>query len=91
MGDYAVLDCSQFLEALWRIPKWVPPEVIIVWGQNPAAGCPDGFYGHWVVDCMKRGTKLIVVDPRNDLVPSPGRSSSSSSGPAPMAPWPWAC
>ncbi|MBP2646285.1 MAG: molybdopterin oxidoreductase [Firmicutes bacterium] len=38
--------------------------MIIVWAQNPMPGCPDGFFGHWIVDCMKRGSKLIVVDPR---------------------------
>src|SRR5690606_36764249 len=41
------------------------PEVIITWGQNPVNGCPDGFYGYWVVDCMKRGSKMIAIDPRN--------------------------
>jgi len=43
----------------------VPPEVIITWGQHPANGCPDAFFGHWIVDCMKRGSKIIAVDPRN--------------------------
>jgi len=65
MGDFAVADCSQFLEKRYEDPAWVPPEVIITWGQNPTMGCPDGFYGYWVVDCMKRGTKIITVDPRN--------------------------
>ncbi len=65
MGDFAVADCSQFLEKRYDDPAWTPPEVIITWGQNPTMGCPDGFYGFWVVDCMKRGTKIITVDPRN--------------------------
>ncbi len=65
MGDFGVVDCSQFLEKRYADPQWVPPEVVIVWGQHPANGCPDAFYGHWIVDCMKRGTKIIAVDPRN--------------------------
>lgn len=63
-GDYAVLDAGQFLPDGMDDPEYRPPEVIVVWAQNPAAGCQDGFYGHWVCDCMKRGSKLIVIDPR---------------------------
>lgn len=63
-GDYAVLDASQFLEKRYDDPQWKPPKCIIVWGQNPPPTCPDAFYGHWVVDCMKRGAELIVIDPR---------------------------
>ncbi len=64
MGDYAVADASQFLEKRYNDPQWTPPRCIIVWGQNPPPTCPDSFFGHWIVDCMKRGSKLIVVDPR---------------------------
>ena len=63
-GDYAVLDAAQFSEKRYDDPEYQVPEVIIVWAQNPMPGCPDGFFGHWIVDCMKRGSKLIVVDPR---------------------------
>ena len=65
MGDFAVVDCSQFLEKRYDDPQWVAPEVIIAWGQHPANGCPDAFYGHWIIDCMKRGSKIIAIDPRN--------------------------
>ncbi len=65
MGDFGVVDCSQFLEKRYDDPAWVAPEVIIVWGQHPANGCPDAFFGHWIVDCMKRGSKIIAVDPRH--------------------------
>ncbi|MCG8337500.1 MAG: molybdopterin-dependent oxidoreductase [Proteobacteria bacterium] len=63
-GDFCVLDASQFLEKRYDDPEWEPPKVIIVWGQNPPPTCPDGFFGHWIVDCMKRGSKIISVDPR---------------------------
>ncbi|OGA12517.1 MAG: hypothetical protein A3H32_05930 [Betaproteobacteria bacterium RIFCSPLOWO2_02_FULL_63_19] len=65
IGDFGVVDCSQFLERRYQDPEWVAPEVIIVWGQDPPNGCPDAFFGHWIVDCMKRGSKIISVDPRN--------------------------
>ena len=64
-GDFGVSDCSQFLEKRYDDPEWEVPEVIIVWGQHPPNGCPDAFFGHWIVDCMKRGTKIISMDPRN--------------------------
>jgi anaerobic selenocysteine-containing dehydrogenase len=63
-GAYCVLDASQFLEKRYDDPQWTPPKYIILWAQNPIAGCHDGFYGHWIIDCMKRGSKLIVIDPR---------------------------
>ncbi len=63
-GAYCVLDASQFLEKRYDSPEWTPPKYILLWAQNPAAGCFDGFFGHWIVDCMKRGSKLIVIDPR---------------------------
>lgn len=64
MGDYAVLDCSQFLEKRYDDPEYEFPKVIMVWGQNPPPTCPDGFQGHWIVDCRRRGSKLVVIDPR---------------------------
>ncbi len=63
-GDYAVLDAAQFSAERYADPQYKAPEVIIIWGQNAVTGCPDGFFGHWIVDCMKLGSKLIVIDPR---------------------------
>ncbi|MCC6890558.1 MAG: molybdopterin-dependent oxidoreductase [Hyphomicrobiales bacterium] len=68
LGDFCVADCSQFLERRYDDPQWTPPKVIVTWGQNPTNGCPDGFFGHWIVDCMKRGSKIIAVDPRNTWI-----------------------
>jgi len=64
LGDYTVLDAGQFLEKRYDDPEYEFPKVIMIWAQNPMAGCPDGFFGHWIVDCMKHGSKLIVIDPR---------------------------
>ncbi|MGD9143475.1 MAG: molybdopterin-dependent oxidoreductase [Dehalococcoidia bacterium] len=64
-GSYCVLDASQFLEERYESEEWEPPKYIIIWAQNPIAGCHDGFFGHWIIDCMKRGSKLIVIDPRS--------------------------
>ncbi len=63
-GDFTVADCSQFFEKRFDDPRYEIPKYIVIWAQNPATGCPDAFQGHWIVDCMKRGSKLIVIDPR---------------------------
>ena len=63
-GEFAVADCSQFFEDRYDNPNYEIPKYIVIWGQNPGVGCPDGFQGHWIVECMRRGSKLIVIDPR---------------------------
>jgi len=70
LGDFCVLDASQFLEKRYDDPEWEVPKVIMVWGQNPPPTCPDGFFGHWVVDCMRRGSQIISVDPRYTWISS---------------------
>ena len=65
LGEFVVADCSQFLEKRYEDPEYEIPKVILVWGNNPITTCPDGFYGHWIVDCMKMGSKIISVDPRH--------------------------
>ena len=42
----------------------VRPECILVWGSNPTVSGADGELQFHIRDCMKAGTKLIVVDPR---------------------------
>lgn len=37
---------------------------MIIWGYNIAATCPDNLFGHWIIDLMKKGTKIIAIDPR---------------------------
>lgn len=64
LGDACVADCSQFLPLRYDDPEYVVPECMIIWGHNPQNANADGFFGHWVTDIMKRGTKLIVIDPQ---------------------------
>lgn len=63
-GTHAVTDCSQFFPDRYENPEWRVPECIIIWGNEPTASSSDGFLGHWIVECMKRGSELIVIDPR---------------------------
>jgi anaerobic selenocysteine-containing dehydrogenase len=63
IGDFFIIDASQLDERRFENPEWKLPEVVVIWGNNPIISNGDGFLGHWIVDMMKMGTKLIVVDP----------------------------
>ncbi len=39
------------------------PEVHRQLGLQPVESNSDNFYGHWIVDCLQRGSKMITIDP----------------------------
>ena len=61
---YPEIDYAGGLEGTYDNPEWVCPEVMVMWGKMPLASNGDGLWGHAVIDIMKRGAKLITVDPR---------------------------
>jgi len=64
-GDFTFPDAAQFLPDRYDDPEWVRPEIAISWGATLNRGCVDHYWsGHWFHDLMRRGTKLIVIDPR---------------------------
>ena len=63
-GDYAVFDAGQWFPDRYDDPRYRVPECMIIWGYNIHATCPDNLFGHWIIDLMKRGTKIISIDPR---------------------------
>ncbi|MFC1979094.1 molybdopterin-dependent oxidoreductase [Chloroflexota bacterium] len=63
-GDHCVMDAAQWLTDRYENPVYKVPECTVVWGQSLGSTCPDGFFSHWIVDLMKRGSELIVIDPR---------------------------
>ncbi|WP_455283861.1 molybdopterin-dependent oxidoreductase, partial [[Eubacterium] cellulosolvens] len=63
-GDYCVIDAGQWLGDRYESPRYRAPECIVVWGYNIPATCPDNIFGHWIIDLMKRGAKIIAIDPR---------------------------
>lgn len=63
-GDYCILDAAQWFPQRYEDTHYKVPECIIVWGYNIAASCPDNVFGHWIIDLMKRGTKIISIEPR---------------------------
>lgn len=65
-GDIQFEDAAQLSPARYNDPDFVAPEVMIIWGRGTRGSqCADHYYSsHWVIDLMKRGTKFIVIDPR---------------------------
>jgi anaerobic selenocysteine-containing dehydrogenase len=65
-----VADMSQFFPDRYNNLKWEVPKYIVVWGSNPTVTCSDWFLGHWIVDSMKHGSEVIVIDPRRTWLAS---------------------
>ena len=63
-AGYPELDYAQFLPGRYDDPAYEIPKYIILWGKSPLQSNPDGFYGHSVIDLIRRGSKLITIDPR---------------------------
>ena len=63
---YPEIDYAGGMEGTYDNPEFELPEVIIAWGKEPLPSNPDGLFGHALIDMMKRGSKLISVDPRKN-------------------------
>ncbi len=63
-AGYPEIDYAGFFEQRYDDPQYVVPDYIVCWGKAPLASNPDGLHGHALVDLMKRGTKIIFIDPR---------------------------
>ncbi len=63
-GNTFIADCGQLNEARFDHPEYRRPDLFMIWGNNPLRANADGFFGHWIIDCMKRGSKLMTVDPQ---------------------------
>ena len=60
-GDCPVADMSQFSELRYDDPRYIWPEVCLIWGNNPIVSNGDGFFGHWIVDAMRRVRFPVVL------------------------------
>ena len=63
-GALWVADCGQQFADQYNNPAYRRPEVMFIWGNYPLRSNPDGFFGHWVVDLMKKGMKIVMIDPK---------------------------
>jgi len=64
IGDFFMVDTSFQHPERFMAEEWRPPEVVMIWGNEPLASNADGFLGHWLVQCLQMGTKIISIDPR---------------------------
>mgnify|MGYP000850276035 FL=1 len=63
-AGYPEIDYAGYFPDRYDHEGWHLPEYILLWGKEPLKSNPDGFFGHSIIDMMKRGSKLIMVDPR---------------------------
>ena len=63
-STYAEWDYAGALPGRWDDPRYELTEVLMIWGKAPLESNPDGFFGHAVIDALRRGTRLINIDPR---------------------------
>ena len=63
-APYPELDYAGGLPGGYDNPEYDVPEVIMIWGKDPLQSSADGFYGHAIIDLIRLGSRLIVVDPR---------------------------
>lgn len=57
-------DAAQQFPERYDHPDYEVPEVMFIWGDYPLKSNIEGFYGHRVIDLMKRGMKIVTVDPK---------------------------
>lgn len=63
-AGYPEIDYAAYFSDRYNNPEFQIPEYIIIWGKGPLESNSDGFFGHAIIDLMKLGTKIMVVDPR---------------------------
>ena len=63
-SSYPEIDYAGGLPGGYDDPMYKVPELIVQWGKEPIYSSPDGFFGHAVIDLMKRGAKIVNINPR---------------------------
>ncbi|MDR3052370.1 MAG: molybdopterin-dependent oxidoreductase [Coriobacteriales bacterium] len=63
-GDMVLADASQCHPDRYANKDWAVPGCIVIWGNEPIKSNADGFLGHWLVQCVQQGSKIISIDPR---------------------------
>ncbi len=61
---YPELDFASYFPDSYDHPGYEIPKYIICWGKMPLTSNGDGLFGHAIVDLMKRGSKVVTIDPR---------------------------
>ncbi len=65
MGQaYPEIDYAGGMVDRYDDPRFEVPKYIMLWGKAPLESNGDGFFGHAIIDLMKRGAEIISIDPR---------------------------
>ena len=65
---YPEMDYAGGLPGRYDDPMFKLPELIVFWGKEPLPSNGDGLFGHAAIDMMRRGSKLMSIDPRVNWV-----------------------
>lgn len=63
-APYPEIDYAAAFKDRFDSESYALSECIVLWGKDPLPSNGDGLFGHALIDMMKRGTRLITVDPR---------------------------
>jgi len=64
VGGFFLTDYSQQFIDRYDNPEWRVPDVFVCWAANFLVSNSDGNMGYWKLELLKRGSKMIVIDPR---------------------------
>ena len=67
-ATYPEMDYAGGLLGRYDDPMFKLPELIVFWGKEPLPSNGDGLFGHAAIDMMRRGSKLMSIDPRVNWV-----------------------
>ena len=67
-ATYPEMDYAGGLPGRYDNPMFKLPELIVFWGKEPLPSNGDGLFGHAAIDMMRRGSKLMSIDPRVNWV-----------------------
>jgi anaerobic selenocysteine-containing dehydrogenase len=67
-ATYPEMDYAGGLPGRYDDPEFKLPELIVFWGKEPLPSNGDGLFGHAAIDMMRRGSKLMSIDPRVNWV-----------------------
>jgi anaerobic selenocysteine-containing dehydrogenase len=63
-AGYPEIDYAGYFEDRFDHPGFMLPKYVVCWGKMPLASNGDGLFGHAIIDMMKLGTRIIMIDPR---------------------------
>ena len=67
-ATYPEMDYAGGLPGRYDDPAFTLPELIVFWGKEPLPSNGDGLFGHAAIDMIRRGAKLMSIDPRVNWV-----------------------